>query len=107
MEDKVGRPYATSKAFLHNGSSSVLYSLVASQPYNGRWVCDMSGNAVVSGDTLKVAYQDGAPWALALTRRGAVLEVREVPPTGAKDEGFGPPFCGMNGSLSGDWFAVR
>lgn len=79
----------------------------SAQPYNGRWVCDLSGNAVVSGDTLNVTYQDGAPWVLALTRRGAVLVVGEVPPAGGKDDGFGPPFCGMNGSLSGDWFAVR
>lgn len=79
----------------------------SAQPYNGRWVCDLSGSAVVSGDTLSVTYQDGAPWVLTLTRRGAVLVVREVPPAGAKDDGFGPPFCGMNGSLYGDWFAVR
>lgn len=79
----------------------------SAQPYRGRWVCDLSGNAVASGDTLKVTYQDGAPWVLTLTRRGAVLAVREVPPAGVKDEGFGPPFCGMNGSLYGDWFAVR
>jgi len=90
-----------------SADGQLFVSANSSQPYNGRWVCDMSGNAVVSGDTLKVAYQDGAPWVLALTRRGAVLEVRELPPTGVKDEGFGPPFCGMNGSLSGDWFAVR
>ncbi|MFD4837383.1 lysozyme inhibitor LprI family protein [Achromobacter sp. NPDC058515] len=79
----------------------------SAQPYNGRWVCDLSGNAVASGDSLKVAYQDGAPWVLTLTRRGAVLVVRETSPSGVKDDGFGPPFCGMNGSLSGDWFAVR
>lgn len=79
----------------------------SAQPYNGRWVCDLSGNAVVSGDSLHVTYQDGAPWVLTLTRRGAVLVVRQTPPAGVKNDGFGPPFCGMNGSLSGDWFAVR
>lgn len=79
----------------------------SSQPYHGRWVCDLSGKAVASGDSLKVTYQDGAPWVLSLTRRGAVLVVRETPPAGVKDDGFGPPFCGMNGSLFGDWFAVR
>lgn len=79
----------------------------SSRPYSGSWVCDLSGNAAVSGDTLSVTYRDGAPWVLTLTRRGAVLVVREVPPAGVKDAGFGPPFCGMNGSLFGDWFAVR
>ncbi len=79
----------------------------SAQPYNGRWVCDMSGKAVVSGDSLQVTYQDGPPWILSLTRRGAVLVAREVPPRGVKEAGFGPPFCGMNGSLQGDWFAVR
>lgn len=54
-----------------------------------------------------LADQDGAPWVLTLTRRGAVLVVRQTPPAGVKNDGFGPPFCGMNGSLSGDWFAVR
>ncbi len=79
----------------------------SAQPYNGRWVCDLSGKAVVSGDTLTVTYQDGAPWALTLTRRGAVMVARETPPAGVKNDGFGPPFCGMNGSFHGDWFAVR
>ena len=79
----------------------------SNQPYRGRWVCDLSGKAVVDGDTLKVAYQDGPPWSLTLTRRGAVLVVRVVPPAGVEDDGFGPPFCGRNGSLNGDWFAVR
>lgn len=79
----------------------------SAQPYNGRWVCDMSGKAVISGDSLQVTYQDGPPWILSLTRRGAVLVAREVPPAGVKEDGFGPPFCGMNGSLQGDWFAVR
>ncbi|WP_241048377.1 lysozyme inhibitor LprI family protein [Achromobacter xylosoxidans] len=76
-------------------------------PYFGRWVCDLSGKAVVSGDSLTVTYQDGPPWVLSLTRRGAVLAAREIPPPGAKEDGFGPPFCGMNGSLGEDWFAVR
>lgn len=79
----------------------------SSQPYNGRWVCDLSGKAVASGDSLNVTYPDGEPWVLTLKRRGAVLEVRETAPPGAKDVGFGPPFCGMNGSLQGDWFAQR
>lgn len=79
----------------------------SSQPYNGRWVCDLSGNAVVSGDTLKVTYQDGPPWVLSLKRRGAVLVTSEAPLPGVKDDGFGPPFCGMNGGLTGTWFAVR
>ncbi|WP_313621433.1 lysozyme inhibitor LprI family protein [Achromobacter sp.] len=79
----------------------------SAQPYNGRWVCDLSGKAVVSGDALTVTYQDGPPWTLTLKRRGAVLVARVTPPPGEKDVGFGPPFCGMNGNLHGDWFAVR
>ncbi|CAB3644279.1 MAG: DUF1311 domain-containing protein [Achromobacter sp.] len=79
----------------------------SAQPYNGRWVCDLSGKGVVSGDSLHVTYQDGPPWVLSLTRRGAVLAAREIPPPGVKQDGFGPPFCGMNGSLGEDWFAVR
>ncbi|MFJ1302809.1 lysozyme inhibitor LprI family protein [Pseudomonadota bacterium AL_CKDN230030165-1A_HGKHYDSX7] len=79
----------------------------SARPYSGRWVCDLSGTAEVYGDTLRITYQDGEPWVLTLTRRGAVIVAQEVPPAGKKDEGFGPPFCGMNGSLRGDWFAVR
>lgn len=79
----------------------------SAQPYNGRWVCDLSGKAVAVGDSIIVTYQDGPPWTLDLTRRGAVLVVREAPPAGVEKDGFGPPFCGMNGSLEGDWFAVR
>lgn len=79
----------------------------SAQPYNGRWVCDLSGKAVASGDSLIVSYQDGPPWTLDLMRRGAVLTVRETPPAGVEKDGFGPPFCGMNGSLEGAWFAVR
>ncbi|WP_039883190.1 lysozyme inhibitor LprI family protein [Achromobacter piechaudii] len=79
----------------------------SSRPYSGNWVCDLSGKAVPDGDSLTITYQDGRPWALALTRRGAVLVSREIAPPGDKDEGFGPPYCGMNGSLQGDWFAVR
>lgn len=90
-----------------NADGQLFVAANSSQPYHGRWVCDLSGNAVVSGDSLKVTYQDGPPWVLSLTRRGAVLVVRETPPSGVKDDGFGPPFCGMNGSFYGDWFAVR
>lgn len=79
----------------------------SSLPYTGRWVCDLSGKAVASGDTLTVTYQDGKPWVLTLTRRGAVLVAREVPPEGVTPDGFGPPFCGSKGSFFGDWFAVR
>ena len=79
----------------------------SARPYSGNWVCDLSGKAEVSGDTLKVTYQDGEPWTLTLTRRGAVLVTRNAPPPGGKDDGFGPPFCGMNGNLHGEWFAVR
>ncbi|SEJ82980.1 lysozyme inhibitor LprI family protein [Achromobacter sp. NFACC18-2] len=90
-----------------NAHGELLVAANSAQPYNGRWVCDLSGKAVESGDTLTVTYQDGAPWTLTLTRRGAVLVARETPPAGVKEEGFGPPFCGMNGSFYGDWFAVR
>jgi len=79
----------------------------SAQPYHGRWVCDLSGKAVASGDNLHVTYQDGPPWTLDLTRRGALLVVHETPPAGVANDGFGPPFCGMNGSLEGAWFAVR
>lgn len=79
----------------------------AARPYTGQWVCDLSGKGVVSGDSLNVTYQDGLPWVLSLTRRGAVLVANEIPAPGDKDVGFGPPFCGMNGSLRGEWFAVR
>lgn len=79
----------------------------SNQPYRGNWVCDLSGKAVVDGDTLKVTYQDGPPWVVTLTRRGAVLVARVIPPAGAPDDGSGPPFCGRNGSLYGDWFATH
>lgn len=79
----------------------------SARPYSGRWVCDLSGKAEVSGDTLKITYQDGKPWTLTLTRRGAVIVTHETPPPGVTPDGFGPPFCGMNGSLEGAWFAVR
>lgn len=79
----------------------------SSRPYTGRWVCDLRGNAVASGDTLKVTYQDGPPWVLSLKRRGAVLVTTVTPPAGVEEDGFGPPFCGMNGSLARDWFAVH
>lgn len=90
-----------------NADGQLLVSANSAQAYNGRWVCDLSGKAEVSGDSLKVTYQDGSPWVLTLTRRGAVLVANETPPPGEKEVGFGPPFCGMNGSLRGDWFAVR
>lgn len=79
----------------------------SNQPYRGNWVCDLSGKAVVDGDTLKVTYQDGPPWVVTLTRRGAVLVTRVIPPAGTPDDGSGPPFCGRKGSLKGDWFATR
>lgn len=79
----------------------------SAQPYNGRWVCDISGKAEVSGDSLNLTYKDGPPWVLSLKRRGPVMEVNEIIPQGVANEGFGPPFCGMNGSLKGDWFNVR
>lgn len=90
-----------------NSRGELLVSANSAQPYNGRWVCDLSGVATVSGDALSVTYRDGEPWVLTLTRRGAVLVARETPPVGGKNDGFGPPFCGMNGSFYGDWFAVR
>lgn len=90
-----------------NAHGELLVAANSARPYDGRWVCDLSGKAVVSGDTLTVTYQDGPPWVLTLKRRGAVLTARVTPPAGGKDDGFGPPFCGMNGNIHGDWFAVR
>lgn len=85
----------------------LMVSANSARPYSGRWVCDLSGKGVVSGDSLNVTYQDGLPWVLSLKRRGDVLVSSEIPAPGDKDVGFGPPFCGMNGSLKGTWFAVR
>ncbi|WP_191578900.1 lysozyme inhibitor LprI family protein [Achromobacter insolitus] len=90
-----------------NSRGEFLVAANSARPYSGNWVCDLSGRGIVSGDTLTVIYQDGPPWSLTLKRRGAVLVTVETAPAGVKNEGFGPPFCGMNGSLSGNWFAVR
>ena len=90
------------------GANGQLAVAVSSwMPYYGNWVCDLSGNAVVDGDSLKVTYKDGPPWVLTLTRRGAVLVARETAPPGSPDDGSGPPYCGHKGGVAGDWFAAR
>ena len=90
------------------GANGQLAVAVSSwMPYYGNWVCDLSGNAVVDGDSLKVTYKDGPPWVLTLTRRGAVLVARETAPPGSHDDGSGPPYCGHKGGVAGDWFAAR
>ncbi|MDQ8034048.1 MAG: hypothetical protein REJ50_18725 [Bordetella sp.] len=43
----------------------------------------------------------------AAVQGGARVVVGVIPPPGVEDDGFGPPFCGMNGSLRGDGFSVR
>lgn len=90
-----------------NSRGELLVAANSARPYSGNWVCELSGRGVVAGDTLTVTYQDGEPWTLTLKRRGAVLVAQDVPPAGAKEVGFGPPYCGMNGGLRGNWFAVR
>ena len=90
------------------GANGQLAVAVSSwMPYYGNWVCDLSGNAVVDGDSLKVTYKDGPPWVLTLTRRGAVLVARETAPPGSPDDGSGPPYCGHKGGVAGNWFAAR
>ncbi|WMD20704.1 hypothetical protein RAS12_29635 [Achromobacter seleniivolatilans] len=78
----------------------------AAHPQNGRWVCDVSGIARVKDGTLVIDATDNEGWTLTLKRIGAGVELAEA--AQAKDQaGFGPPYCGLNGHLSGVYFPVR
>lgn len=70
------------------------------------WTCEFLGEARGDGDTLVVEGRDKfraeyAGWRMKITRKGRLVEVESVRPEGARG---GMPFCGMNGSLAGDYF---
>lgn len=84
---------------------SLLFDGSAAHPQNGRWLCDISGIGRVQGKALVVEPADAEGWTLTLVRKGAGVELTESPPGGGK-LGLGPPYCGLNGALSGVYFPV-
>lgn len=77
-------------------------------PRDGRWICQVSGEAKRKGDALVItpADEDGSGWTLTLTRLGAAVNVAERPPA-KRVAGYWAPYCGMNGTLGGVFFPVR
>ena len=77
-------------------------------PRDGRWLCQVSGEAKRKGDALVItpADEDGSGWTLTLTRLGAAVNVAERPPA-KRVAGYWAPYCGMNGTLGGVFFPVR
>ena len=72
-----------------------------------QWTCEFLGEARGDGDTLVVEGRDKyrkdyAGWRLKISRDGRMATVETVRPEGL--ERGGAPFCGMNGSLAGDYF---
>lgn len=81
----------------------------AAEPTNGRWVCNFEGLGKVSEGALDVketedSGNDSRGSGLRLTRVGASLKVVFVPSSGSGSSM--PGYCGLNGSLDGDYFAV-
>lgn len=85
----------------------------AAQPANGNWVCEYHGRGKAAGNLLEPATEemdadsklveaDANASRLRLSREGALLKVK----TTAAPGGDGNPFCGMNGSFDGTYFAV-
>ncbi|MGS0892152.1 lysozyme inhibitor LprI family protein [Burkholderia stagnalis] len=85
----------------------------AAQPANGNWVCEYHGRGKTAGNLLeptteemdansKLVDADANASRLRLSREGAMLEVQTVVAPGSDSN----PFCGMNGSFDGTYFAV-
>ncbi|WP_124625727.1 lysozyme inhibitor LprI family protein [Burkholderia sp. Bp9012] len=85
----------------------------AAQPANGNWVCEYHGSGRAVGNLLeptteemdatsKLAEADANASRLRLSREGALLKVKMIVAPGSDSN----PFCGMNGSFDGTYFAV-
>lgn len=73
------------------------------------WTCEFLGEARQEGDELVVQGRDKymadyASWQLKLTRRGRMLELSYLRPANITSQATYNTFCGMNGSLVGDYF---
>jgi len=82
-------------------------SIATAEPTRATWLCDFVGEArpgptgwLVEGDPAS----DG--WTVTLTPRGTTLAVAANPPAGVS-AGDPPPFCGMGGTVDGDYLPVR
>lgn len=90
----------TGKIVVHRVASGALtFEANASEPTTGRWVCDTHGKAVAGNQgRWNVRVVDSVDDALTLTRNGPTLIVKEAD--------LSPDYCGMNGGLSGTFFAT-
>ncbi|WP_116522724.1 hypothetical protein [Achromobacter insuavis] len=91
---------------VRQADGSLFAEVSAADPYNARWLCDMSGKAEARGDTLVVHEKDAPGWTLVLRRKGAGLVAEEARPPGDKS-GDPTPSCGSGGSMDGTYFAVH
>lgn len=82
------------------GNGRVSVSISAAAPGNGRWLCETSGQGVISGTGMaqQVSYADSG-WRISVRREGQLLRVTE---TGSGT----PPYCGANGFVQGLYFPV-
>lgn len=82
------------------GNGRVSISMSAAAPGNGRWLCETSGQGVITGAGMaqQVTYADSG-WRISVRREGQLLRVTE---TGSGT----PPYCGANGFVQGLYFPV-
>lgn len=74
------------------------------EPVTARWVCDVEGTGRLADGVLEVKVEtDGST--LRLRRDGQTLKVEAVPPSGKR--AWTPGYCGLNGSIAGDYFATQ
>lgn len=87
---------------LKDGTYSV--SANTAQPYDGRWVCGVDADGSVADGQLQATPEGETHWMLTADRHGPMISVKE---TTTGDDSTLHQFCGLNGSLDGDYFHVN
>lgn len=86
---------------LSNKSADV--TMVAVDPYAGRWICENDGKALHQGRSLILNASKPSGTRVTLSRDGDMISVKELFKAGE----YTPEYCGHNGSLAGHYFLTK
>ena len=86
------------------GGDRVRVSIVAAQPVNGRWICEVEGIGRLSAGAVTITPEDDPDWRVRVVLRRGFIEVEE---TRIGGEAGARPYCGHNGHVDGAYLPSR
>lgn len=86
------------------GNGRMRIRINAAQPENGNWVCDVEFTGASSASAVEGVANHDQNYRLRATLRGDTLLLTETQIAG---DGYGPGYCGLNGSVGGTYFRMQ